>query len=192
MTRIKIDMVQGIVEAEGEEAFVRVIYQDFREALSKKVQPDTEQTKPDARKEGSPHLPSAKDADSKKKSVKKPRTGPKMVPDLDLSGGGKTESLRAFYAKYNAKTNYDRNLIFIYYLKSILNVDAVTIDHVFTCYRNIQGVKIPGSLEQSLIDTRSRKGWIDTASLDNIGLNVHGINHLEHDMEKAEAGVNAG
>ena len=192
MTRIKIDMVQGIVEAEGEEAFVRAIYQDFREALSKKVQPEKEQTKPEHRRERSSQPPSPKVSDPKKKSVRKARSAPKMVPDLDLSGSGNIESLRAFYAKYNATTNFDRNLVFIYYLKNMLKIEAVTIDHIFTCYRNIQGVKIPGSLEQSLIDTRSRKGWIDTASLDNIGLNVHGINHLEHDMEKAEAGTNAG
>ncbi|MDH4241678.1 MAG: hypothetical protein OEW48_19130, partial [Phycisphaerae bacterium] len=126
------------------------------------------------------------------KSKKKARgKSPQMVSDLDLSGSSKTPSLRDFFGLYKAKSNFDRNLIFIYYLKNKLKLDAVTIDQVFTCYRNIHSLKIPGNLEQSLIDTKLHKGWIDTSSLEDIKLNVHGINHLEHDMERAGAAADA-
>ena len=76
--------------------------------------------------------------------------------------------------------------MFIYYLQQILELESITMDHVFTCYRNIKGLKVPGNLEQSLIDTRSRKGWINTSAFDDLKVEVSGINYIEHDMKKAE------
>ena len=129
---------------------------------------------------------------TKKKSKKKSKRSkkgariPKISSDLDLSGGKKGQSLRDFFSQYAPSSNFERNLVFVYYLKQVAGIEQITIDHVFTCYRNIKSVKVPGHLEQSLIDTRVHKGWIDTASLDDIKLNVPGINYLEHDMKKAE------
>jgi len=45
---------------------------------------------------------------------------------------------------------------------------------------------VPEALAQSLVDTKNRKGWIDSSSLDDLQLNISGINYLEHDMKKAE------
>jgi len=130
----------------------------------------------------------------KKKIKKKSKQGkkggttvPKISKDLDLSGGKKGESLRDFFSKYKPSSNLERNLVFVYYLKQVAGIEHITIDHVFTCYRNIKSLKVPGSLKQSLIDTNILKGWFDTSSLDDIKLTVPGINYLEHDMKKAEA-----
>jgi hypothetical protein len=120
-----------------------------------------------------------------KKGAKGART-PKISNDLDLSGGKKGQSLRDFFSQYETSSNLERNLVFVYYLKQIAGIEPVTIDHIFTCYRNIKDLKVPVQLQQSLIDTRTHKGWIDPASLDDIKLNVPGINYLEHDMKKAE------
>ena len=109
-----------------------------------------------------------------------------MVNDLDLSGKGDVPSLRDFYAQHKSSTNFLRNVIFIYYLQHKLKKEGITVDHVFTCYRNIPGVKIPGNLVQSLYDTKARQGWVDTTSLEDLKLTVHGVNHLEHDMKKDE------
>ena len=107
------------------------------------------------------------------------------MKDLDLTGAGKVESLRDFCAKYVIKTNMERNLVFTYYLQAILEVSGFGINHIFTCYRNIPGIKIPGNLKQSLYDTSS-KGWISVKSIDNdISVPVMGINHIEHDLLKA-------
>jgi hypothetical protein len=67
-----------------------------------------------------------------------------------------------------------------------LKLKKVGVDHFFTCYRNIPKLKVPEVLDQSLIDTKNRKGWMDTSSLDDVQLNMSGINYLEHDMKKAE------
>ncbi len=182
-TRIRIDLAQGMVEAEGSEEFVRAVYEEFKDRLGKPTEgfrandPGTATTK----------KPTKAAATTSEKASRKARPkNPQIVPDLDLSGHGKTESLRTFFSQFIPKTNFDNNLIFIYYLKQKLKLQTVGIDHIFTCYRAMPGLKIPGHLEQSLKDTRASKGWIDTKSLDDLQLNVPGINYLEHDMQKAE------
>ena len=184
-TKIKIDLLQGFIEAEGSEEFVRQIYGDFKESLESKASKGKQgQSGKKEQQHGSDKNPPPPTNEKGKKAKKARSKTCQIVQDLDLSGGGQTPSLRDFYAQFKAKSNFDRNLIFLYYLKNKLSIEAVTIDYIFTCYRNINGLKIPGNLEQSLIDTRARKGWIDTSSLIDIKLNVHGINYLEHDIEK--------
>lgn len=87
--------------------------------------------------------------------------------------------------KYDHKSNYERNLIFVYYLQYILQEDKITLDHLFTCYRNV-GQKIPKALEQSMRDTSKDKGWVDIDELENIKVPVAGMNHIEHDLAKIE------
>ena len=136
---------------------------------------------------------STSSASGKKKTKKKGKKGtkgpriPKYSKDLDLSGGKKGQRLRDFFSQFVTSSNFERNLVFVYYLKQVAGIEPITIDHIFTCYRNIKGLKVPVSLVQSLIDTRMHKGWLDTSSLDNIKLTVPGMNYLEHDMKKAEA-----
>jgi hypothetical protein len=135
---------------------------------------------------GTPGVNIKKKPKKKGKKVTKGARTPKISSDLDLSGGKKGQSLRDFFSQYEPSSNLERNLVFVYYLKQIAGIELVTIDHIFTCYRNIKDLKVPIQLQQSLIDTRTLKGWIDPASLDDIKLNVPGINHLEHDMKNAE------
>ena len=109
---------------------------------------------------------------------------PSIVKDLDLSGGKKGQRLKDFYNMYDAKTNYDRNLIFVYYLEHKLGTQDIGVNHIFTCYRDISGLKVPRALHQSLLDTSNRRGWLDTSDTENLKVTIHGVNHLEHDMPK--------
>ncbi len=187
-TRIRIDISQGIVEAEGTEAFVSRIYADFKD----KLQPGGLETKVEGqkkRKQRKAALAAKEEDTTPKKKAKRTNKGirnPQICRDLDLSGGKGGESLRDFFSKFAPSSNLERNLVFVYYLKQLARIEAITIDHVFTCYRNISSLRTSGNLEQSLIDTRSRKGWIGTASLDDIQLEVAGINYIEHDMKKVK------
>ena len=109
------------------------------------------------------------------------------MKDLDLSPKGDTESLRDFYAHYLPKTNFEKNLIFVYWLQQIAGMSGITEDHVFTCYRSIPGIKAPVALYQSLIDTSNRRGWLNTTSTDDIKVTVPGMNYLEHDLPRADS-----
>ncbi len=138
-----------------------------------------------------PHKKGKKVVPPSTPKVKKSKTSaqemPEIVENLDLSGGKGKPSLRDFYAKYVPSTNMERNLIFCYYLKHIKEEPAVTVNHVFTCYRNIPKLKVPNALSQSLRDTANDKKWINVASLEDIQVPIAGTNYIEHDMKTVDS-----
>ncbi len=116
------------------------------------------------------------------------RTGsPSAVRDLDLAPKGKT-SLKGFVEEKQPKTNHDKNVVSVYYLAEVLGLGRVTVDHVFTCYKDMRW-REPRNLANSLALTANRKRFLDTASLDEIKLTPAGRNHVQHDLppKKKEA-----
>jgi hypothetical protein len=181
-TRIKIDLSQGLVEVEGNEAFVRSIYEDFKERIqAAHYKPGG---KPISKAKGTSRK-SPSTAASKQRKRKASANTPMLVKDLDLTGGKSHKSLRDFYKQYAPENNMENNLIFAYYLQHEIEFPRVTIDCIFTCYRNISSLKVPRALTQSLVDTAKHKGWLDTSSLSDIKVPVAGMNYIEHDMKKA-------
>ncbi len=181
-TKIHIDLKLGVLEAEGSEVFVEKIYRDFKENIKLGIDLSNEKV------EKSSERKIAKASTSKKinpKKTKVVRTNAKkrgldatLVKDLDLKGDKTKPSLRDFYKKYEIKTNMERNLVFCRYLENELGIKEFGVNHVFTCYRNILGIKIPGNIKQSLYDT-SIKGWININSIDNdISVPVMGTNYF--------------
>ncbi|SOC55700.1 hypothetical protein SAMN05421509_105274 [Chromohalobacter canadensis] len=183
-TKIRIDLVQGIIEAEGDSAFVKSVYDDFKDRLNTQSPKAAQDVKKEAQEKPA-SAPTKKAAPVRKKKASGGSASGKMVNDLDLSGGGGAERLKDFFSQYKISSNYERNLIFVYYLQHRLNIQGITIDHVFTCYRDV-GVKVPSALQQSLWDTSRHKGWLDTNNGENITTTVPGMNHLEHDLKKQE------
>lgn len=192
--KIRIDLTAGLVEAEGSEEFVRGVYEDFKK---RPIQEPLERQPPPL----SPHqrersnTPRAKSAGVSKKraqaaavagtvpSKKKSLDEPKVIKTLDLSGGP-AGRLRDFYEQYEVTSNFERNLIFLYFMQHKMGIEGITQDHVFTCYRDIPGIKSPVALRQGLLDTDNRKNWIDASNPDALKVSVHGVNYLEHDMPR--------
>lgn len=114
-------------------------------------------------------------------SKTKQSSSPKQLSDLNLRPDGKI-SLRDFFGQYDIKSNFDRNIIYVYYLEKVLEIPTITIDHIFTCYRETNQ-KIP-NIYQSLIDTKGRKWWIDTTNIDSIKTTITGTNYIEFDAIK--------
>jgi hypothetical protein len=106
--------------------------------------------------------------------------GPTVVRDLDLTPKGK-KSLKEFVAEKQPKSNHDRNAVSVYYLIEVLRGGAVSVDQVFTCYKDMRW-REPGDLANSLALTAHRKRFLDTARLDDIKLTPAGRNHVEHDL----------
>jgi hypothetical protein len=111
---------------------------------------------------------------------------PYLVRDLDLTPEGKT-CLKDFVAEKQPKTNHDQNVLSVYYLAEVLGIGAVSVDHVFTCYRDMR-CREPASLANSLAVTANRKRFIDTANLDAIKLTPPGRNHVLHDLPPKQQG----
>jgi len=106
------------------------------------------------------------------------KSTPTFMVDLDFLPSGE-ESLDDFYKKFKVVSNQERNLIFIYYLQEVMKEPAITISHVFSCYKHLR-LKIP-SFPQTLTDTKHLKGWIETANFNELRVTRNGSNYLEHD-----------
>lgn len=118
-------------------------------------------------------------SDGERKARRK-RTNPSQVRDLDLTPSGK-QSLKAFVAEKEPKTQNDQNAVSVYYLAEVLGVSPVTIDHVFTCYKEMHW-REPADLANSLAITAARKRFVDTADMDDIKITPAGRNHVRHDL----------
>lgn len=123
--------------------------------------------------------PSASTNSKPKKSQHKPPTM-EIVKDLDLRPKEKC-SCREFYSQKNPITQEQAITVVVYYLKRFLDLDKVTPDHVFTCFKDV-GRRTPKYLPQAIRDTAKRKGWVDTSERGNIKVTNHGENLVEHDL----------
>lgn len=121
---------------------------------------------------------------------KKGACRPQVVRDLNLTPKGKV-SLRDFTKDKRPKDNQERSALFVYYLGKIAGIDAITCDHLYTCYKDISGLRVPPNLPAQLCVVASRKGWIDTRDMADIHITVPGENFVEQDLphKKSSKGV---
>jgi hypothetical protein len=188
-SKLRIDLAQGVIEAEGTESFVLAVYNDFKERMTSATPQAPPPAAPAGPTPAAGHTqataPKPAKAATNGGSKTKPRETLSIIKDLDLSKG-KHGRLKDFYGKYATKTNYERNLVFVYFLQHEADIAGITENHIFTCYRDVNA-KLPGAFRQSLFDTASAKGWINTADMANVTVTVQGLNHLEHDLTKKAA-----
>ena len=107
--------------------------------------------------------------------------GQQYLTEFDFRPVNK-ESLKDFYSKYDSKTNFERNLVFIYYFQEVIKLNGITMNHIYSCYRHLT-LKIP-VFPQTLIDTKKNKGWIETSDTDNLKVTREGLNYIEHEFAK--------
>jgi hypothetical protein len=190
-TKLRIDLATGILEVEGDESFVTKIYDDFKDKVASANVRDRQTATAEGSRERSTGPGASHDttpnvsAPTRRKSRGGKET-PSLIRSLDLSARDGKPSLKDYYAGYKPGSNFERNLVFVYYLMHVREIaEPISADHVFTCYRHM-GLKIPEAFNQSLWDTNSKKGWLDTSSLENIKMTTLGINHIEHAMVKGQ------
>lgn len=122
----------------------------------------------------------------KAKSRKKNGTGNiQLIKDLDLSGTDSIKSLKDFMEEKKPVSNVQKTTAFVYYLQNLLELDEITIDHIFTCYKSMN-YRIPNNLQQNLSDTSSSKyGYINRKD-GKYSMTIIGSNLIEHDLPKGE------
>lgn len=160
------ETVKQIPEALQPQAF-QALLEEFRDS-----QPGRQHTK----RSNGPAEPSKGTRKLKRKRTR----GPTVQKDLDLRPKDRT-SLRDFARSKEPKNNDDKNVVSVYYLRLIADIEVVSIDHVFTCYRAM-GWREPKDLANSLALTASKKGFLDTSTREDIKLTPTGRNHVEHDL----------
>lgn len=185
-SKIHIDLQRGVVEAEGDAAFVKKVYEDFKKQLAQtKVRPAASKPANRSSSQAKPSIASngAGKPKAKGKAAAASKNG-KLDKDLNLYGGDNIPPLKDYLAGFNATTNMHKNVVFISYLMNQLGLDTINIDHIFTCYHAVD--KIPKALLQSLYDT-SDKGLIYfSADAPNPTLAVPGMNWLKSNTKTSE------
>ncbi|PHQ57053.1 MAG: hypothetical protein COC16_02005 [Lutibacter sp.] len=117
-----------------------------------------------------------------KKRTSSSKDSYKIVKPLNLKGDSNNPSLQKFCEDKITTSSIKFNVIAAYYLKRILNIENVSPDHIYSCYKEMS-IKLPTRLLQSLRDTAGSKyGYLDTSDTNDIKVPVTGENFVEHDL----------
>ena len=119
------------------------------------------------------------------KATAKSKESVSLIKDLDLRPKGET-SFKDFYAEKQPSSAMDFNTVAIYYLKEVCQIDSVTPSHIYTCYKEV-GKRPPEAFSQSLRDTASKNGHIDTSKINDIKIALRGKTFVEHDLPKQKS-----
>jgi len=121
-------------------------------------------------------------ASAKTKGPGKNKESYSILKDLNLRGNG-GQSFKDFYDEKKPKTATEFNSVAVYYLTDTLKLTGITPNHIYTCYKEVKQ-RTPEAFVQSLRDTASKNGYIDTADINNIKIPLRGKNFVEHDLPK--------
>lgn len=116
------------------------------------------------------------------KNKSKGKTMPKQIKDLNLKPIGK-KSGNDFALEKKPTNVMQKCVVSVYYLRDELGLSAITVDHVFTFFKNAAW-KVPADLVNTL-QQAGTAGWLDTADSQNILITPMGENLVEHDLPKA-------
>jgi hypothetical protein len=125
---------------------------------------------------------SSSEGSAKRKRSRLP--GPSLDRDLNLRPSGHT-SMTDFYAEKSPNGQDEHNVLFVYYLERSLGLAVVTVNQVYTCYKEVKA-KVPSNLRNSLQVTATRKGWIDTENSEDLKVTTRGENLVEQDLPRAD------
>lgn len=186
-TKLHINLQQGILEVEGGETFVREMYEDFKTELRPIYESKPKTGRSAAA--GTSKQASTSKGKTPSKGTRPKKEDLKVDKTLDLSGVSGAVSLKDYVKKYGPKSNMDRNVVFVDYLKEQLHIEDVTIEQVWTCYSDL-GLKLPVDMPSSIIDTGRAAGKhrLNTGSLQDLSLSVQGKNWL---LEQSSQGAAA-
>lgn len=102
-----------------------------------------------------------------------------LVKDLSLRPKGK-KSFIDFAGEKKPANHNDKVTVCVFWLSKEAGQKA-TAEHVNTCYQGADW-KRPTDLRDTLRQTASKKGWIDTADSDDIKVTTSGEDHVRHDL----------
>ncbi|MNS68067.1 hypothetical protein D3C72_1013340 [compost metagenome] len=183
MAKLVVNIADGTIEIEGDEAFVLAAFAEVQTALSalnttvltgsraKSAAPELNGTSPDDA------TPKNKSTAGKSKPSKKPQ--PTLNSSLDLSG------LSEFLNKYKPKNNAEKILVFGAFLRDTQKIVPCSFDDIFSCFYSMKSsMKIPQAFAKNMHDAKI-SGYIDYVKLNEISIPTMGENHLTVLLKKA-------
>lgn len=120
---------------------------------------------------------------NRRKGQPKAKTAVSILKDLNLRPKGK-KSFIEFANEKQPKGHPEQCTIAVYYLQHVINIGKITPSHIFTCYRDVKKWRLSSNLPVILRVIASRKGWIDTANIEDIKVTPHGMNLVDQDLPR--------
>ncbi|AKM82361.1 TPA: hypothetical protein DD449_04685 [Candidatus Berkelbacteria bacterium] len=164
VAKVKIDLQNKCLEIEGEEAFIADIFSETQKLFMNDLEALAVDKSSIVTKR-----------QHKNGVLKESYT---IIKNIDFN---EPKSLKSFYSSKKPQSALEKNAIFIYYLDKIASIKNINLNHIYTCYKEV-GEKLPQALKQSLADTSSKKGWIDTKSMSDIKITIKGESLVEHEL----------
>lgn len=100
--------------------------------------------------------------------------------NLDPSPAG-LQSWKEFVAEKQPPTQYDKNTSAVFWLLEVASLTQATAGQVVTLYIDA-GWKLPSDPKNSLQQTASRPGYLDTSDPDDLKLTPRGFAHIQNDL----------
>lgn len=169
---------------------VRMVVEILSKEAGTSVKIRTKQTKEgSSKKEEGSKVKSSQKAETKGSTPKSIKKGAapevmKIDPDLNLMPKGKI-SLEEFYDSISLKSSAEHFLLFVYYLTNKLGTNNVTLNHIYTCFKEVKA-KAPEHFRQAATDVQNKKGWLNTNDKNDIKLTQKGENEIEFKILKNE------
>lgn len=105
-----------------------------------------------------------------------PRT-PNILSDVDLASG--QMPLKTFAEQKSPSETLDRYAVIAAWFKAHRNLDEVTADHMYTCFKFL-GWPSPDDVGQPLRDLKSKKRWFDKGTgKGGYKINIIGMNAVD-------------
>ena len=101
----------------------------------------------------------------------------KVIERIDFSPS-KGIDFNRFLNDYNLNTHSKKILAYIYFLKKELNVEKVTLNHIYTAFVYLNA-SVPKSLYQIISDLKNKFNWVDFDSTSNIQISDTGVQMLK-------------
>jgi hypothetical protein len=184
-TKLKIQSGGLLIEAEGQQDFVKEIYEYAKTILEQQTKPPKKSNAAigDRNKKHSPeNKPKASSSNKTKHELK-------TLDNLDLYGKKGNESILDFTAKYFPKNHKQWFIILLYYFQEVRKLDKIGLNHIYTAYKAINKKhsslkKPPKSMRDNLYNCNRNSTLIEITSVDDFRLNEHGINFAENDIQE--------
>jgi hypothetical protein len=194
-TKLVINLMEGIVEVEGTEDFVRFIYQDFKENLSKQVIIRPAASLP-LQREPEQRLLAKEDKELPKKTAEVPRK-PAASGEKKKSGSGAYKptfnskinltGVETFYDELKPENNSECIVVFAAFLRDRVQMSKCSANDLFTCFFTLKSkTKIPTDMPQAIKNAKHRTHFIEYETIESIEITSAGDNWLEAQAKKVK------
>jgi hypothetical protein len=183
--KAKINLIEGIVELEGSEEFVKKYLDEFKQML--KMSPIQTQTL-----QSQKYIPNTKNnfyTKKKEGSKSQNKSFIKMPEPIEFDikkNGNEKPSLIEFIGQKNPQSHKEIITCIAFYLKRYLNISEFDEGHISYAYLVIKR-KRPEAFHQAFIDTKNTTRWIMSGEgATKWSLYSIGEDYVEHDLPRVQ------